>query len=307
MVDQTVRHEFTVEPGLRLVLADLSSVVRVRRGEPGAATVGLERGDERYGSAFRVRYDASENLLEVREDPPQGAVNVTVAGGGVVVGPGAAVVHGVRSRGTTTVATGGAVAAGATSVVGAGSGVSVVSSGGRVVVNGVDVTEQVSAGGGDPTAEPPVVTVVVPEGTDVGADRCLDLTLTGLRGRVRAQTTDSGRLVAEEATGARLTAGGQSSAELRRSTGPVTLRASGQARVTLDGDFGDVGLELSGQAGVTGSGSYGEVTGHASGMSRVHLAGPATGGQVTTSGMASVRIGGPAPAGSSGPGDDWNF
>jgi hypothetical protein len=288
-------HEYAVEPRLRLILADLSAQVRVRRAGPGTATVELTGGSEDYAAALKVRYDPAENLLDLREDPPQGRVDVTVAGAGNVVGDRGTVVSGGRSGGTTTVATGGAVVSGAP-------GVTVVN---RVVVNGVDVTDQVNAARPEPT-EPPVVTVVVPEGTDAGAERCLDLTLDGLRGRVRAMVSGQGRLVAREATAARLTVAGQSRAELHRSGGPVALTVSGQSRGRLDGSFDDVSLELSGQSAVTGSGSYGRVSGHAGGMSRVELFGPVAGETVRTSGMASVRVGGPPPGGAA-TGDDWDF
>lgn len=298
-------HEYAVESRLRLILADLSAQVRVRRGGPGTATVELTGGGELYAAALKVRYDPAENLLDLREDPPQGVVDVTVAGAGnIVVGARGTVVSGGRAGGTATVAAGGTVVSGG-AVVSGSPGVTVVNTGGRVVVNGVDVTDQVNAAQPEPT-EPPVVTVVVPEGTDVGAERCLDLTLGGLRGRVRATTSGQGRLVVQEATAARLTVAGQSRAELHRSGGPVALTVSGQSRVRLDGSFDDVSLELSGQSAVTGSGSYGRVSGHAAGMSRVELFGPVAGETVRTSGMASVRVGGPPPGGAA-TGDDWDF
>ena len=288
-------HDFVVEPRLRLILTDVSAVVRVRRGAPGAATVTLAGGGEEYAAALRIRFDAAENVLDVREAPPQGVVTVTVAGSGVVVGAG------------------NVVSGGGSGNVVAGPGATVVSSAGRIVVNGVDVTDQVDParrGSAEASAqkpvEPPVVTVVVPEGTDVGAERCGDLTLDRIRGRVRATVAGQSRLVAREACAARLTVAGVSRAELRRSGGPVALTVAGQSQVRLDGSFGDVGLELSGQASVVGSGSFGRVTGHAAGMARVDLSGSVEDEAVRTSGMASVRVGGP-PSSGSATGDDWDF
>lgn len=301
-------HEFAVEPRLRLILTDVSAVVRVRRGEPGAASVDVS-GAEAYADTLEITYDAATNVLDVREEPPVDVV--TVAGGGVVIGAGPTVVHNVRTRGRTTVATGsGSVVSGGSvgsvvtggGVVG-GAGVTVVNAGGRIVVNGVDVTEQVAAQRPEP---PPVVTVVVPHGTDIGAERCLDLTSAEVGGRVRARVAGQGRLSASGVTAARLTVTGQSEAALHRSGGSLGLTVTGQSQVRLDGAFDDVDLEVTGQSRVVGGGSFGQVSGKATGMARVELSGSAAGQSVTTSGMAKVRIGGSAPGGAAA-GDDWDF
>jgi hypothetical protein len=289
-------HEFEVGPRLRLILSDVSLTVRVRRGSPGTAAVevgetggGEGAGGEGAGGdahGLDVRYDAATNVLDLRQDPPAtGGVTVAAAGGSVVVGAGGSVTR-----------TGSVVAAGS-------GGVTVVNSGGRVVVNGVDVTEQVAGAAPQP---PPVVTVTVPQGTDIGAERCVDLTVAGVGGRLRAVVVGGAVLVATSTTAARLTVGGQSRAELRRSSGDIGLTVTGQARAHLEGDFGDVELELSGQARVEGSGSFGRVSGEATGMSRVDLHGPAAAQAVRTSGMAAVYVGGP-PRGGAATGDDWDF
>jgi hypothetical protein len=279
-----VTQEFSVSPRLRLVLGDLTAVVRVRRGDPEAARVEVT-GPPEYQDALTVEYDAVENRLEVREQPQLG---VTVVGSGSVV-----------VSGSSAVATG--------SVVSGSGGVTVVSSGGgRVVVNGVDVTDQVSdrttGAAGDP---PPSVTIIVPEGTDTGAERCRDLLLAGLRGRVRAVVEGAARLTVTEATGARLTVTGQSRATLQRSSGPASFAVSGQSSVEAGGEFGDVHVALSGQARLVGIGSFGQVTGEATGMARVDLRGSVAGHDVRTSGMARVTVGGgPAPTTA---GDGWDF
>lgn len=271
-------HEFVVGPRLRLILTDVSAAVRVSRGDADTTRVEVT-GGEPYQKALAVRYDAGSNILELREERPRAAVTVVTAGSGVVVGGGSRVVtsDGVVSSGDATV----------------------VSTAGRVVVNGVDVTEQVTGRAPEP---PPVVTVVVPEGTDTGADRVLDLTVSGLRGRLRAEVSGRGRLSATEVAGARLTVTGQSRAALRRSEGSLGLTVAGQSRAAVDGRFGDVHLDVSGQARVTGDGSYGQVRGQASGMSRVELSGPVAGQSVRCTDLARVQVGGPAR-----PFDDWDF
>lgn len=283
---------FHTGPRLRLALANLTAPVAALAGD-AAYTARVDiTGDVDWRDAVNVAYDPAGNRLTVSEAPGRwghhGGVTVSdgsvVINSGIVIGNGTTQVNTFRAGGASTVIHG--------------------MVGGRVVVNGVDITDTVNQ------TRPPVgpdraITITVPTGTDTGIDDCHLVRLDGIQGRLRVDLDGTGEVHASDATGVRLQLAGQATATVTRSTGPVSVKALGQATARLDGDYGDVDLILTGQASVTGHGTYGHVGGQAMGQCTVDLKGQAAGQSVRQVGQCTVRIqGATRPATSR---SDWGF
>lgn len=278
---------FQAQTGLRLGLHNLTSAVRVAPAEDGSATARVEiRGDRGYRDSVTVTYDQRNNRLAVREPAGVSRGGVSVIGGNVVVGGS---IFGARGN-----------------VLVSGGGRSVSISGGRVVIDGKDVTSLVGNGGGEPVdTSARSITIVVPTGTDTGIDDCAEADLADLGGRVRASLTGEGTLRARGAAGAKLDLSGASRVAIEQSTGELDIALSGASQVTLSGDFGDVDLDISGASEVNGTGAFGHVSGDISGASAVRIS-QASGNSVRSSGASSVYIDSPVGRRSGGHGC-WDF
>jgi hypothetical protein len=263
---------FEVESGTRLWLLDLPGEVHVRPAPAGEVTVTV------YGTAAaREQVDVRQvgGAVEVRGTRPAGVVigGVHLSGDNVH-----AVVTGGSMRFDGLTFTGGVIA------------------GGRVVVNGVDVTDTLTGGvrSGGRAVRAARVEVLVPAATMVEIEGCARTEVRDVAGPVRADLARQDVLGVHGATGARVSASGQASARLIAGTGDVTVDGSGQARVRVEGHHGDLDAQVSGQATVDAHGMFWRVTGRASGLALIAVTGQVGSHRLRTSGMATATVNGQA-------------
>jgi hypothetical protein len=166
--------------------------------------------------------------------------------------------------------------------------------GGRVIVNGVDVTDTVNGGGAGAggRVEPAQVEVFVPAGTPVEVDDCARTQVYDVAGPVRVDLSGQRAFAARGAVEARVGLSGQCVVRLLGGSGPVDVDVSGQCRAEVDGDHAELQVNVSGQSSVQAAGRYGRVGGRASGMSTVAVTGQVAGHHLRTSGMATATVNG---------------
>jgi hypothetical protein len=282
----------TIQPDTPVRLSGLSAPVTVIPGSPGEITITI-KGDTDYQKAVTVTHGRAVEIVE----KDGGSNSITVNGGSVIIGgDNSGVVIG--SSGTVM-----------TNTFGRGSYRTVVSGnvGGRVIVNGVDVTDVVNERRATTPPSPNrAVTITIPPGTDIAIERCAKTNISGIKGRIRASIRSQSSLTVDDATGLRAKISGQSTVSVR-GTGPADLDVSGQSTVRLRGDFQDVELDISGQSTVSGSGTFRTVTGEASGMSRVDFSGAAETTNVTTFGMSTATLNGRPMTTARRARTDWDF
>jgi hypothetical protein len=252
-----VPQRFRVGPGTRLRLLDLPGEAQVSRGPAGVITVAV-RGEDQAREQIRV--EQADGVVQV-SGPRSGGIVI----GGVTIGNG-----GSYNFGT---------------VIG--------SAGGRVIVNGVDVTSLVNGGPGG-AVEPARVEVVVPAGTPVEVEDCVRTQVHDVAGPVRVDLSGQRAFAVRGATRARVDLSGQSAARLLAGRGDVDVDVSGQSRAEIDGDHDELQVDVSGQSSVQARGRYGRVAGRATGMSTVTVAGQVSGHHLRTSGMSSATVNGEA-------------
>jgi hypothetical protein len=251
--EQPEVRRFRVGPGTRLRLSDLPGPAQVSRGGAGEVTV-------RVLGADQVRVEQTGGAVEVSGPRSSGGNVVT---NGVTIGGG-----GGHNFGT---------------VIG--------NVGGRVVVDGVDVTEAVraggrGAGGGAGQVEPARVEVTVPAGTPVEVDDCARTQVYDVSGPVQVDLTARG------ATEARVDLSGQCVVRLLGGTGHIGVDVSGQCRTEVDGDHDELQADISGQSSVQATGRYGHVRGRVSGMSTVAVTGQVGSHRLRTDGMSTATVNG---------------
>lgn len=282
MTTTTTTRTFPASPGTGLWLRDLPGTVRVLPADTDRAADTITvtvTGTE--AARDEVTVTARPGMVTVSGPAPTALTTVTTLRGGSisiqqsadVIGPGQSVI-GAHITGSGNVVIGGAV-------------------GGRVIVNGVDVTDHVT--GRDPGTvphEPAEVTVTVPTGTAVTVRDCQHTTVTDVAGLVDVEVCGEREFTAHGATEAEVQLSGQCTARLLEGTGEITVDASGQCRTEVHGHHERLRVDLAGQSSVVGSGAFARVTGGLSGMSSADLTGDIGRTSVHTRGMSRMLVNG---------------
>jgi hypothetical protein len=262
---------FEVESGTRLWLLDLPGEVHVRP----APTESAESAGSRvtvtvYGTAAareQVDVRAVGGAVEVRGTRPAG----------VVIGGMQGVVTGGSMSFTGLTFTGGVIA------------------GGRVVVDGVDVTDILTGGARSGRAVRAArVEVLVPAATMVVVEGCARTEVRDVVGSVRASLAGQDALGVHGATDARVTASGQADVRLIAGIGDVSVAASGMARVRVEGSHGDLDAQASGQATLDAHGMFWRVVGRASGLALIAVTGQVGSRRLHATEMATATVNGQA-------------
>jgi hypothetical protein len=283
VTDQPRTETIEVPPGTKLHMSGLTATTRVKRGTDSTIKVTIT-GPKEWRDTVEVNH--SRGKVEVTE-PNNGGSNVTIRGGGVVISG--------DSRGAIVTGSGNVM----TSMFGRVSGATVVSGSGRVVVNGVDVTDVVNERSGRTRYDdtPRRIDIEVPAQTDIGAHSCQAVHTDGIGGKVRGHLSGQGVLSAQAVSGLKLHISGQSRATVTDADGDADVDLAGQSTVAISGAFAEVYLDVSGQSSVTVSGSASRVSGSASGMSTVTVTGPVESERIDTSGMSTATVNGRAVGG----------
>jgi hypothetical protein len=252
-----------------LSLDHVSARITTQTGPANQITVDVE-GSQRYIDSLTIEQDG--DVVSIREAEGAGGDGITVVSTG-------------RGQGGVVVTGRGGIVAGNISG-------SVITGGGRVVVNGVDVTKLAREGGGSIENEPePTITVTVPAGTNTLIERNTDVTLQH-GGRVQGTVGGQGRLDARIVVSARLTISGQSTANVRLAEGTLTATVSDQSILRFTGRGTDVHLTVSGQSILRGDGVYESITGPVSGQSDVRITGQIGTDSLTTTGQSNATVNG---------------
>lgn len=236
----------TQHPDAATVEVSMSADLDVQLNpDPNGGIVVHVEGDEARVKAIRVV--SLGGTLKITEPPTAGGVTSIRMNGGVVA------VSGSYS-GDITVINHGSV--------------------GRVIVNGVDVTESVKASQPGPAK----VTVLVPPRDD----RAYDLTLNG---QSVAEIADVGTMS--------LHADVNGSARLRvdKATGDAAIEANGSSVVSLGSATGELEIEANGCAGVmVASGIITKLKVEANGTAKVNVGGTSRRGKFEANGCASIVV-----------------
>lgn len=284
-----IERSFEVGQQPVLSLDHVSADVTTRTGPANKIAVKVE-GSQRYIDSLTIRQQSDGTVL-ISEPEGAGGDGITVVSTG-------------RGRQSNVFVSGrGGVVAGNISGT-------VITGGGKVVVNGVDVTKLAREAAGAVEDEPdPVITVTVPMGTNVATERSARVAIEHVGGRVQGTVGGQGWLGATSVVSARLTVSGQSKARVRVDGGTLDVTVSGQSSLRFLGRGTDARLTVSGQSSVNGDGTFESISGPISGQSSVTFVGQVDSDSLTTSGQSEATVNGrpsghrPAPR-SSG---HWDF
>lgn len=281
---------YPVTPRSILDLHDIGAPVIVTASKGANGITVAATGPEAFLELVKTRALTTGGNPTVRVTAPggRGGVNVTGSGSVTVIGGGwgnSGIVIGSGTQHNVS-ASGGQIVFGH-------------SGGGRIVVNGVDVTDAVNnRSAAEPQGPAPKIEITVPEGIRIRVAQCAHATVYGLRTPMQAKVTGQDKLHVRDAEGLHLTVSGQATARATGITGQVILDVSGQAHARVDGaDITDVEAHATGQAKITLDGRATTVTGSVAGQAGISIeadVAAATGPDITVTAQGTARYKGRA-------------
>lgn len=248
---------FKLGESASLNLKSLFAQVTVRKGELGVATVEME-GDEDLVKEITVSQPNPGEIRVEGTDQDGGNGNITIIQSG-------------RSNRKSTIVMGNVR--------------------GLVITNG----QVISGGSNVRTIEglpkPVVITITVPEGTELDAESVEELDSQGLNGKLYLSLDGQGKAKIRDVNSAKISCSGQTIADVGNIKGDAKLGCSGQSKIAVYGNFGDVEADASGQSRIRIVGDCHDCEGSASGQSTITLTGHASGKvRKHESGQSSVDI-----------------
>lgn len=145
------------------------------------------------------------------------------------------------------------------------------SGGGRIIVNGVDVTDTVNTGTVNVKGPAPKIRITVPLRTRIRVTECTDVTVEDTASPIQAVISGQDTACFYGAEDLHLTASGQAVVVATRTSGQVSMTASGQAVVRLRGELTHVNMFAADQAKITVDGRAQTLTGSVSGQAKINV------------------------------------
>ncbi len=149
--------------------------------------------------------------------------------------------------------------------------------------------------GSNRSAKDPVLhtNVIVPKGTDLDVDDCLDVTADGLGGRLTADVQASDRLDVDSFNGATIDVGSSGRVMARHGKGGLRSESTSSGRSDVDGAFDSAAVTVESSGKFTFTGSIDELRGTAESSGKATLGGAFGAVKVAaeTSGMFDFRNG----------------
>lgn len=227
-----------------LDLHDIGAAVTVTASSNATEITVDATGPATFTDAVKIHTTATEPpVISVTAPGTQTGINVTGSGNVTVIGT---TQHNVFASGNT--------------VIYGHSG------GGRIIVNGVDVTDTVNIKG-----PAPKIRITVPLRTRIRVTECTDVTVEDTASPIQAVVSGQDTACFYGAEDLHLTASGQAVVVATRTSGQVSMTASGQAVVRLRGELTHVNMFAAGQAKITVDGRAQTLTGSASGQAKINV------------------------------------
>lgn len=249
----TKNFSFSLGTSSTLTLKSLYAQVNIRKGIVDKATVEMS-GDEKLIELIKVIQNGNGVLIEGQD---MGGGDITVIQN--------------RSHSSISVRGNGVVIGGSIS------GARIITNGNVVILNGKVVSDGSSNESEIEDVEKPIITVTVPEGTELDAESVESLDSHGLNGKLYLSLDGQGYARVQDVNGAKISCSGQTRCELGNAWGDLKISCSGQSRTTANGSFGDVDVDSSGQSQIRVIGNCQDIEGSSSGQSTISLIGQASG------------------------------
>lgn len=251
----TKNFDFNVGSNSTLTLKALYAQVNVRKGQANKTIVKMS-GDDKLLKLIKVTQKGNDVTVEGQENMGDGNITIINNSGR----------SSVYIRGSASGVVVGSISCGR---IVTGDNILII---GDNVISGKEtkITEIESI-------EMPVITITVPEGTDLDAESVESLDSQGLNGKLYLSIEDQGSAKVLDVTKSKISCSDQSHCRIGNALGDLKISCSDQSDAIVKGNFDDVDVSTSDQSSVRVIGNSRDFESRSSDQSSISLTGHTSG------------------------------